>query len=711
MDALFGEDAVSVSPRGLPPAQERKRLRRACRLSLHHVASACSVSESTVHTWEQNSSTPRGRNAAVYHQLLQGLEAYLTKTPLSRASVPLPDWAALGSLRHHIPFQDEAEATCWRCRQPTSQRVGGTPQHLGTRCPRPRASAEPPAPAATASPHQERQPASSGCATAPWVPPVRRLDYPSRGRRTTAGPLAVLQADPGAGLVAHLTTGTTLPCPAHNTAQLLSWAVTAGLGTPAVHPTGLKTGPLLVLTDTATAHLNLPLTPPTPAQRHPRSDYPLLLQLHDIGWQSDAQGLDAWCTVHPRDGDPAADAIHLAITDWGALHRDDWQLPAGLTAPQLAAFLGQYQRLLRTPTGTPAACGHRLMSDLRPAPHHHATTRALLCPGRAGALTRSVAPAPCEAPEGHRLARGRPAADSLAIGDIDWWRPPTDAETASPHVLCLAVNLLHVADSNNIPVADGPARPADHPAFHRKTPGSWLVDLSGVPGHPHLPAPFPADGPAWHPTEAVAYAQQCGIPIQPMKGYLRTGTCRPYLTFWYQHIRQAHFAALARLGITKEMPPDAYCHAVEHLTGNDSTDLALLRAVHASALGGIDMLANQPRDPDHIPGQPFDTPRSPTWRPDLRASILANARANLHRKLAMTARTGRFPLAVYQDRIIYASHSPSLTDLTDDPESAFRLGLSPGQVRPVATRSMAWYLQQCGQQANPAHALKETSAW
>ncbi|MET9378823.1 helix-turn-helix transcriptional regulator [Streptomyces sp. NPDC002992] len=697
MDALFGTDALTTTSAGTAPLpQERQALRRACELSVYQVASACSVSEAAVRAWEHGTATPSGDNAAAYGQLLQGLRAYVTKTPLDRAAVPLPDWAALGALRHRIPFRDSPAPTCWRCHQPTSQRVGGMPQHLGTRCPDPHAAA--PLTEHLHTPERPRVPAPR---------PANRVDYPARGRSTAAGPLAVLAATASGTLTAHLTGGSTLTCPAEDIAQLLAWTTTAGLGAPAVKAGGLNAGPLLVLTGTATTLLSLPPTPPSPAQRHPRSDHPVHTQLRAIGWQTSAQGLGPWTTVHPAHGDPTADGIHLAITAWGALHNDTWRLPAHLSPPQIAQLLGAYTYLLRTPIGPPGECGHRLMSDLRPPEHRHAHTNVLLCHGAAGALTQSVDPAPCEAPDGHRLARGRTAEDRMTVEDIDWWRPPIDSEATAPYVACLAVNLSHVADSNNIRVAAGPARTVQHPAFHRKTPGSWFVDLSGTPQHPHLPAPYVTAGPAWHPTEAVTYAQQRGASIHPTKGHLRTGTAGPYLNPWYQRIRDARVAALGRLGITPAMQADTLCHALEHLDEGDPVSRLLLDAVDATAAHSISVLAQQPDDPDHIPGHPFDTPPIPTWRPDLRASLIANARANIHRKLGMTARTGYFPLAVHQDHILFATHTPSILEIINQSGSGFRLGISPGQVSPAGTRTMTWYLHHCAQQINPAQLLRD----
>lgn len=712
MDELFSVDAMAdpARRRTLPAPGERLRLRLESELSEYQVASACSVTEATIRAWEGGITTPRGDNAEIYRHLLNGLQARLTQTPMVQPpAAAAPDWAALGGIHREIPSRADTDEPCRRCQQPTVQRVGGKPQHLGTRCPTPTAAALPASPPLPA-PAPAR---ASGVPARLPGPPAARLSYPAAGRRMTAGPLAVFEAGPGPGLTAHLGDGRTLTCPADSFAGLLAWAVTAGLGAPAVKPgAGLNLGPLLVLTEAAAARLALPLTPPTPAQRHPRSDHQLLEQLRMIGWQTDVQGLGPWTTLHPSGADPIRDGVHLAVTAWGALHRDDWKLPERFDAGQLARLLGQYTALLRTPLGPPGACGHRLMSDLRPPPRHHAVTGARLCPGAPGALTERVDPAPCEAPPGHRLASGRAAADALAVEDLTWWRTPTGAETECAYVVCLAVNLPYVADSNNVRVAASSAHEVGMPAFDRKIPGSWLVDLTPARQHPQMPPAFPGHGLAWHPTAAVAYAQERGTVIQPLKGWLRAGPAGPYLSPWYDRIRLAHLSVLERLGITAGMEPDALLAALRDLPAGDPVEVALLRAVHASAREGTAMLAQQPVDPDRDPALPWPTPADPSWRPDLLAALTANARANVHRKLCLTARTGHFPLAVDDEYIVYATRTPGILEITGDERCGFRVGISPGHVRPVASRSMDWFLDHCSRGENPARLLKNASlAW
>ncbi|MFE6699196.1 helix-turn-helix domain-containing protein [Streptomyces sp. NPDC057718] len=712
MDALFDSDEVFIAkPRpNLPPPVERAKLREKLKLTPWQVADACGITEETLLAWEEGTSAPLGGEAATYGYLLAVLQAHLTGEP-TQWPVPalLPDWAALGRLKHELTAAMTGEEPCRRCHEPTAQRVGGRPQHLGTRCPAPGVPRPYASVAASAAPPQ-RQPAPSDSLPAPRAAqpasPPRHLHYPAaRGRRYGDGPLAVLASDT-TGLLAHLADGRVRPCPARDLPGLLEWTLHAPLGAAPIRAEGLPSGPLLVLTSTALDRLGLPVEAPDQAHRHPRSDHILLRQLRSIGWQSDDHGLGPWMRLHPTTGDPACESIHLAITTWGALHQDAWQLPDDLSPTQLAAAIGQYANLVRTPTGAPGTCGHRLMSDLRPPEHRHTVTRALVARGVPSALTTRADPAPCEAPPGHQLA----GEDTLADTDIDWWRPPTPEEATRPHVVCFAVNLHHFADSNNIRVSDAPAKYIHYPAFDPKTPGSWLVDLSENNPHPLLPPAFASNGLAWHTTPALAYATRRGIRPQPVRAWLRLKKSNPYLDPWYERVRKARLAVLQSLGLTSDLDTPDLLTALGDLPRADPVQRALLNALDATAQDAFTILDQPPAQPDQALLNNWTTPDDPTWRPDLRAAVTANARANVHRKLSRTARDGNIPLAVADGHLLYATHTPDLTEITEAPSCEFRIGLSPGKIRPVAVRPMDWYQAQCTDHTNAARTLKNSCA-
>ncbi|WP_165396248.1 helix-turn-helix domain-containing protein [Streptomyces sp. F001] len=716
MDGLFDFDAIpepGPPPGGLPVPAQRRGLRRQSGLSQHQIADACGVSEDTVRAWEQGSTTPRGDTAAIYGHLLAALEARQQGTAVPEPPpAQTPDWAALGVLRHEIPTRAAAHA-----------RAGHSPAphpHLRSRAATP-ALAPVPSPdtdRALTPPRASRtgpaQPAAGGPALSAQRPleaySTVRLAYPPiKARGMSDGPLAVLEAGPS-GLIAHLADGRTRTCPADDLHGLLAWAVNTPLGAAPVRREALPPGPLLVLTSTARAHLALPASLPDLPARHPRSDHPLLQQARAIGWQTDADGLGPWTRLHPSVGDPACDSIHLAVTDWGALHHDAWNLPERLAPGELAAALGQYTALVRTPLGPPGACGHQLMRDVRPPAHRHTATGALLTLG-GRSPDQAGRPGPLRGPARSPTALHRAEKDALADTDIDWWRPPAPDEADRAYVVCLAVNLFHLAGIREIQVADGPAHHIDRPPFDRKRPGSWLVDLSAVPSHPMLPPAFAGTGPAWHTTPAVAYATLRVGAAQlppPAEGWLRPGPTSPYLAPWYDHLRLARLAVLERLGITATMGTPDLLAAVADLPQADPLQRALLHAVHATGEDALAALAQAPARPDQAALTAWPTPKQPTWRPDLRAAAVANARANLHRKLARTSRSGYWPLAVVGGHIVYATRTPHLTEITDTPGSDFRIGISPGHVLPVAVRPLHWYTARCAEGTNPAQLLKDT---
>ncbi|MBT3078345.1 hypothetical protein [Streptomyces sp. COG21] len=307
MDALFDSDEVFIAkPRpDLPPPVERAGLREEFELTPWQVADACGITEETLLAWEKGTLAPVGEEAATYGYLLAVLQAHLTGEP-TQWPVPalLPDWAALGRLKHELTAAMTGEEPCRRCHEPTAQRVGGRPQHLGTRCPapgvpRPYASVT----ASTAPPQRQPAPAVSLPAPRAAQPasPPQHLHYPAaRGRRYGDGPLAVLASDT-TGLLAHLADGRVRACPARGLPGLLEWTLRAPLGAAPIRAEGLPSGPLLVLTSTALDRLGLPAEAPDQAHRHPRSDHILLRQLRSIGWQSDDHGpgpLDAPAPHH-----------------------------------------------------------------------------------------------------------------------------------------------------------------------------------------------------------------------------------------------------------------------------------------------------------------------------------------------------------------------------------------------------------------------------
>jgi hypothetical protein len=103
----------------------------------------------------------------------------------------------------------------------------------------------------------------------------------------------------------------------------------------------------------------------------------------------------------------------------------------------------------------------------------------------------------------------------------------------------------------------------------------------------------------------------------------------------------------------------------------------------------------------------------PTWRPDIRAAVIAKARVNMHRKLRnMATMTGLYPLAVLSDCVVYPS--PGDSPLAFLPYAAsgkpqpggFRLGPTPGLAKLEGVQSMLWAVDLMEQGHNPARHIK-----
>ena len=99
----------------------------------------------------------------------------------------------------------------------------------------------------------------------------------------------------------------------------------------------------------------------------------------------------------------------------------------------------------------------------------------------------------------------------------------------------------------------------------------------------------------------------------------------------------------------------------------------------------------------------------PTWRPDVRAEIVANARVSGHRKaVRVLALTGAAPLAVNHDAWTYPAPDPlpaSVVPVTLDGAGvpgAFRIGCRPGYVKHSHSLPMAEALALIGAGMNPA---------
>jgi hypothetical protein len=139
---------------------------------------------------------------------------------------------------------------------------------------------------------------------------------------------------------------------------------------------------------------------------------------------------------------------------------------------------------------------------------------------------------------------------------------------------------------------------------------------------------------------------------------------------------------------------------------------AVLAAIKATVKGGVGKLRERPRGRHYTEGERWPALERPTWRPDIRAAVISKARVNMHRKmLKMAELTGRYPLGVLSDCVVYPSLSRSPLDIlsysaSGKPQGAFRLVPTPGLAKVEGVQAMSWAVDLMEQGLNPARHIK-----
>ncbi|MEV0537867.1 helix-turn-helix transcriptional regulator [Kitasatospora sp. NPDC050463] len=679
--------------------------------------------------------------------------------PPAPAPVPVP--AAFGGDQADQAVELDRDAAenlvagqpqpCVRCGRPTPYRSGGRPVHMGGWCtaaatsePAPQPTAAEQAPAAVAAPvaataaapvrrATPSRPAPSSRARKAPAKTAAKAEGPSdweaaAAARFPAGPLAVLDIAPsGRALVAYLADGTQAStAPAGRTlADVVEWALEVKLGSPRLHRHGKDGDALVVLTAAALAELGLP-----PMGRDEKTEYVQRLgqlpkthkavkAIEKAGWLLTQRGLGPWARIYRTPEDGKRQCVQLCIPGWGALASGGWQIPDGLTAPDLARLLGTYATRVLTPRGSTAVSGLELVTALRPSTRAVRTEAGWTSGPVEGSRPRDgFDPAPPEVPDIHPLAQDREPGGELVTEAWDWFRELTDAEQAVPFAVGLDVNMAFLAAAGRLVLPlSGPVHELN-PVFDPKTPGSWLVDLSGVDTNPLLPSPFTADGsrptgPAWYSTAKVAYAIELGARPQPLEGWLRH-EFGPYLDPWHKRLRQAYVDTMAALGVPltlADRDPVAFLDAMATLKQGDPAELAVLTAIKQTAKGTIGKMRERPRGHGYKPGERWAALDRPTWDPLMRALVIDTATVNLHRKLRkMAAHTGLHCFAVLSDCAVFASPGPGALDILTKPDgtltTSLRLGVSPGMVKFEGSRPMAEIAELLADDTNPARHIK-----
>ncbi|MYW00374.1 helix-turn-helix domain-containing protein [Streptomyces sp. SID3343] len=731
VDALLEEAALG----DLPVPAERARLRKAAGLSQQRVANALGVQRVTVVAWEAGRTEPRPPQRQAYARLLAGLaDRYPALDP---DPTPAPDGVEAVEPDRPEPAPDESD-------EPEAAAPPADPAPDPTPSPAvPTTGAG--APVVTAAAPWTRTPTASPAAPTPShpVPADRRApagpaspskpagaaakteDTDTRAASFPAGPLAVLDVDTDTTtLRAHLADDRVLPCPAKTLPAVVAWALDAGLGAQRLHRAGRDADPLIVVTPAAAESLGLPAELEDRRNLRLPEDHTLVKQVTKNGWKLTRRGFGPWTKVYrpPADGGRRL-CVQFAFLGWDALDPRSWAGAADLPAPELAALLGTYAARVVTPRGSTAVAGLTLMTELRPPTQAvkdeaTGTWRSGPVPG---SLTDAVDPAPPEAPDEHPVAQTRDGADVLVEEAYDWHRPlhlVGDDEGNLDHAVGIDVNAAFLAAASRLPVGLGPPVHVQAPTFDKKLPGCWYVDLSTVKVDPRLPNPFTPNGttptgPGWYATPTVAYALELGATVDPFEAWIRPDH-GPYLDPWYTRLRDAYLATMADLGVTPDLDDTAFLHAMSHHKQVDPARAIVLSAIKATVKGGIGKLRERPQGARYKTGDRWPALERPTWRPDIRAAVIANARVGMHRKMRKLATAADlYPLAVLSDCVVYPSAGPSPLDVlprTADGKpipGAFRLGVSPGMVKHEGTRPLEWALGLLLREQNPARHIKD----
>lgn len=714
MSELFDAvDALVASRSPLPPPAERRRLRQAHALTLDEVAAALDVRRATVGAWESGRTEPRPPEREAYARLLtqlaklypapQNTGAAQEDTPVAEtSSAPEPAVRA-------APASGEPEAAAASAAPPSaSPAATGAPDAA----PRPARGARPP--------QTSRRPGAPKAAPA-------GTPAPAAGGVYAHGPLLVLDADAERRVTGYGVGGLIVDVPAKSLPALVEWTLTeARLGAERLHGSGKDADPLLVLTEAACERFGLPgrlSEDERLAWRLPEG-HKVIKQLERAGWQLTKRGLGPWARIYRPVQGGRRSCVQLCLPSWHALDDRAWGHAAQLEPAELARVLGVYAARVMTPVGSTAVTGLQLMTALNPptrasAPDETGKRHREHRPGSLG--TEPIDPAPCEATDGHPVLAHLPRFhvrgpdEKLFEEAYDWARDLTDAECMQPYLVGLDVNLAFGAAANGavVGLASPPVHVSD-PVFDAAVPGSWLVDLSHVDlsrvkvgkqwrdlDGGLLPSPFTPTGErptglAWYATPTVAYAVELGYDVAPLEAWVRRDAGR-FLDGWYKRLRDAYVATMADLGVGEKLSPAEFLTAMDGYRSRDAELGIVVDAVKMTVKGGIGKLQEKARGGGWKPGQAWPALARPTWRPDIRATVISRARINMHRKMvALAAATGRYPVAVLSDCAVYAADGPGPLDVLPyradgkTVPGSFRLGVSPGMVKHEGTQSVLW---------------------
>jgi hypothetical protein len=341
---------------------------------------------------------------------------------------------------------------------------------------------------------------------------------------------------------------------------------------------------------------------------------------------------------------------------------------------------------------------------------------------RADSLPDGDTAVPVAAGARHPLTRERTAArlPLCEEEDFKWWaRQPSPEEAARPWAVALDVCASYLSVPETLRLPAGPLEHTDAPAFDPKTAGLWLCDFTGLDVEDVLPHPATfhgqaPTGPGWYATVTVDYmAREYGFDVATIgEAYVSTHTAA-ILREWLARVRGAYKGAMGTLGLVDGMDDAAFLAAWssrKDTAGSvDRADaLALVDAYKAVYKGGVGKWADSAR---HLDDDAWAERVAASWhyRPEIRFHIIAAARIAAHRRMRKTLRlTGRAPLAVNVDQVMYAADAPSPLELLPRGEDGrpvpgtLRLGSAPGSFKHDSSVPMRDVVAALADQTHPS---------
>jgi len=258
-----------------------------------------------------------------------------------------------------------------------------------------------------------------------------------------------------------------------------------------------------------------------------------------------------------------------------------------------------------------------------------------------------------------------PPAMLIVEDDIDWCRPPTEEEATQAWVHAYDRSGSYLGGIAGLNLGIGQA--IHHPqgtTFAKELPGYWYVQIPDQTSDWRYPALLDYTGKhhghtRWVSTPTLQLALEHDVQVEILEAYTWPEYSR-ILDSWYTRMRDAR----TRLDVDDD--PDA-------LVARDQ-----IKEIYTKAIG---MLGSH----QYQVGKP-------TYRPDWRHHIQGKSNANvLRRVIGIGAATGRWPLAIKKDTIVYCSNEADPERAWPGAESTY--GRALGRYKAEGSGSMAEHLQ------------------